>query len=158
MGEHLPKSFEVIHSQCITSDPRTTDEFCKDIQGDFDSGDGFDYADGNDENEAQEDTIEHDTNGSVRLPPGNASTSKTNSKAKSYQIPPLRNYDCVCQLRLTKNNEMLNPVLTFRIFSHQLVMNICIVMIAVPVLLLAEAVEQIAKAHGDLTSVIKPGV
>ena len=73
-ARHISVTLEVVHSECVSSDPGAADEFGEDVECHFDSRHGCNEADWDDEHEAECDTVEDDSDGGVSLPASDAGT------------------------------------------------------------------------------------
>jgi hypothetical protein len=93
---HVTERLEVVHGKSVTLDPHTTDELSQDVEGDLDTGHSLDDTDGNDEDQCKDDTVWHNSRGSVSGPSANASETKTNSNEQDGEVPPFR----YCRLQL----------------------------------------------------------
>lgn len=56
---HITKGFEEVHSKGVATDPGAADKFRENIQGNVNTGDGADDADGNYEDEAEGYAVEY---------------------------------------------------------------------------------------------------
>lgn len=126
---------EETHCQCVAFNKGAANEFREDVKGDLDTGHRIDNANRDDKDEAHNDTVEHHSNRSIRRVGSNSCTTNGDGKDERAHVPPLRN---------------------FLVRLHQAVMNIeDATLFHLLFLGRAEAVDEIAKVHHDLSAVEK---
>lgn len=132
----VAEGLEVIHGQGVALNPGTTDELSKHVEGDLDTGHGLDDTDRDDENQAENDTVEDDTDSGVRGPGSNTGAAESNGDDEGEEVPPLRDLG---------------------VDLHKTVVDIED-LVLLDVAVLAEAADQSLEAEGDLMSVVENGV
>ena len=90
-GGDVSVGLEVIHGGGIAGEPETTEQLGNNVEGDLYVGDGHDDAARNREDDSEEDTIQHNSGGSVGGVNGDTSGTKTNRDAQDEEVDPLGN-------------------------------------------------------------------
>ena len=91
----VPETLEVVHGQGVALNPGTTNELGQHIKGNFDAGHGFGNTNGDDEDDAENETVEDDARRCVGLPAGDTANTEAYGDGEEEKVPPLRN----CRLR-----------------------------------------------------------
>lgn len=81
---------EEVHGKRIALNNHTTNELSKDVQSNFNTGHSADNADGDDKDEAEENTVQNDSGGSVGRPSGDTNNTEDDGDKQTAEIPVLR--------------------------------------------------------------------
>ena len=80
---------EVVHGGGVTGEPETTEQLSNDVEGELYIGSGHDDTARNTKDESEEDTIQHDSGGSVGGVNGDASGTGANGDTQHDEVGPL---------------------------------------------------------------------
>ena len=90
-GCDISIGFEVEYRSSVTGEPESAEHFGKNVEENLNVGDSHDDAAGNAEDNGEEDTVQHDTGGSVGRVGGDTSCTKGDGNAQNEEVDPLRN-------------------------------------------------------------------
>jgi len=88
-GGDVSVGLEVVHGGGISGEPEATEQFGNNVEGDLYVGNGHDDAARNAEDDSKEDTIQHNSGGSIGGVYGDTGGTDTDGDAQYDEVDPL---------------------------------------------------------------------